>query len=446
MLLSDDLPAGRQRHALRLILQLTAKQPDDRGGVIANLRGPPVSELSELPVPTVHVRGGSAIRRPLMVLAVCAVGVIAWLARDFLIPTAAAIVLALILTPVANTLERLHVPAWGAAAASVSLLAIAVAGLLAVAAPAVTSWAEQAPFVAYTLERKLEGLRKSLAVVRQVSERVEQATTGPANPPAATPSPPEKVVAREQSLLGELAKTTPAILLQIGYAAVLSFMLLSHRNDHKRQILRIATTFPTRVRLARIMRDINERVGHYLFALAVIYTVVAAASTTVLALLGFPNALLWGVLMGLASFVPFIGPPVAIGIVALVALLTYEDWTRMVAAPLALAIIHFIESQLVTPVFVSRRCALNAVAVFAGVASLGWMWGAVGAIVAVPLLILLSTVAAHLPSLRWLEVLLSDDRPVSERLAVKPPLASVPLRPAAPRRSVPTRQERRETA
>ena len=402
-----------------------------------------MSEQSDLPVPTVHVRGGSAIRRPLILLAVCAVGVVAWLARDFLIPTAAAIVLALILTPVANTFERLRVPVMGAAAASVSLLAIVTAGLLVVAAPAVTSWAEQAPFLAYTLERKLEGLHKSLAIVKRVSERVEQATTGPAS----TPQPPEKVVVRDQSLLTELAKTTPAILLQIGYAAVLAFMLLAHRNDHRRQILRIAATFSTRVRLARIMRDINERVGHYLFALVVIYSIVAAISTAALMLLGFPNALLWGVLMGLASFVPFIGPPVAIGIVAIVALLTYEDWGRMVAAPLSLAVIHFIESQLVTPALVSRRCALNAVAVFAGVALLGWMWGAVGAIVAVPLLILLSTIAAHLPSLRWLEVLLSDDRPVSERLAVKPPLASVPRHPS-PRRPqhVTSRTMRRETA
>ena len=64
----------------------------------------------------------------------------------------------------------------------------------------------------------------------------------------------------------------------------------------------------------------------------------------------------------------------------------------------------------------SRRCALNTVAVFVSIALLGWMWVAVGAVVAVPLLILLSTIAAHLPSLRWLEVLLSDERPVSERL------------------------------
>lgn len=376
-------------------------------------------------VPTVHVQGGSAIRRPLIVLAVCAVGVVAYLARDFLIPTAAAIVLALIMTPVAKKFERLRLPPTAAAGASVSLLALVVAGVLAVSAPALSAWAEQAPYLTYTLERKLEGLRKSLAFVKQVTDRVEQATQAQPAQANTERKPPETVVVREQSLLSELMSTTPAVLLQIGYAAVLSFMILAHRNDHKRQILRVPINFTTRVRIARVMRDINDRVGTYLFALVVIYSLVAVVSTLVLALLGFPNPILWGVLVGLASFVPFVGPPVAIGLVAFVALLTYDDWVHMLAAPAILAAIHFVESQLITPAFVSRRCALNTVAVFAGVAFLGWMWGAVGAIVAVPLLILISTVAAHLPSLRWLEVLLSEDRPVSDRLAVKPPLASV---------------------
>ena len=384
-----------------------------------------MSQNQVLRVPTVHLRGASAIRRPLIVLAVCAVGLVAYLARDFLIPTAAAIVLALILTPVARKFERLRLKPTAAAGASVSLLALVVAGLLVVSAPALSSWADQAPYLTYTLERKLEGLRKSLAFVKQLTDRVEQATQAPQPQAAAKEEPPARVVVREQSLVSQLMSTTPAVLLQIGYAAVLSFMILAHRNDHKRQILRVPINFATRVRIARVMRDINERVGTYLFALVIIYSLVALVSTIVLALLGFPNPILWGVLVGLASFVPFVGPPVAIGLVAFVALLTYDDWMRMLAAPAILAAIHFVESQLVTPTLVSRRCALNTVAVFAGVAFLGWMWGAVGAIVAVPLLILVSTVAAHLPSLRWLEVLLSEDRPVSERLAVKPPLASV---------------------
>ena len=69
------------------------------------------------------------------------------------------------------------------------------------------------------------------------------------------------------------------------------------------------------------------------------------------------------------------------------------------------------------------------------------MWGAVGAIVAVPLLILISTIAAHLPSLRWLEVLLSDDRPVrNRRIASKPPLASRGHAPSARSQRQPRRR------
>jgi predicted PurR-regulated permease PerM len=220
-------------------------------------------------------------------------------------------------------------------------------------------------------------------------------------------------------------------------------MLLAHRNTSRRQIMRIPAGFKTRVRLARLMRDINERVGQYLFSLAVIYACVAAVATVALAVLGFPNAIVWGVLMGIAGFVPFIGAPVMVAVVALVALLTFEDWPHIVAAPAALLAIHVAESQFITPMFVSRRCALNTVAVFTTIALLGWMWGAVGAIVAVPLLILLSTIAAHLPSLRWLDVLLADDRPVSDKVARKPPLASAARPPA---RTAPQRQLRRRLA
>jgi predicted PurR-regulated permease PerM len=141
--------------------------------------------------------------------------------------------------------------------------------------------------------------------------------------------------------------------------------------------------------------------------------------------------------------VPFVGPPVVIGLVSLAGLLTFEDWGRIAAVPAILTLIHFAESQFVTPHFVSRRCALNTVAVFATIAFLGWMWGAIGAIVAVPLLILISTVAAHLPSLRWLEVMLADDRPVSQRVSQLPPLASRGYAPKDKHRPQPRQRRRR---
>src|SRR5438045_2956745 len=97
--------------------------------------------------PIVHIQGGSAIRRPLIILAVCTVASISYMARDFLIPVAGAVVLALILTPAANALERFRLPPGPAAAISVILLSLGLAVLLAISIPALSNWLDQSPFL-----------------------------------------------------------------------------------------------------------------------------------------------------------------------------------------------------------------------------------------------------------------------------------------------------------
>jgi predicted PurR-regulated permease PerM len=350
-----------------------------------------------------------ALRAPLVVLAIAAIGLVGYLARDFLIPTAGGMVLALILTPVANTLERLHLPPSVAAVLSVAAISLIVAGLLAIAIPSVQGWAQQAPLLTLKLESKLKGLREQLARIEEVSKQVERATTPTPTDGAAPATPaPEKVVVREKTLLGELASTTPIVVLQLGYGMGLALFLLSHRHTTWRQLIRIPRSFGARIRLARVMRAVYDRVGHYLFALFIIYAGVAVISASILAVIGFPDAVMWGAVLGLASFIPFIGAPIVIALVAAVAAFSFDDWERMLAAPIALVVIHVLESQFITPAIVGRRLSLNTIGVFVSIALLGWMWGAVGALVAVPLLILIVTIAEQLPSLRWLAILLAD--------------------------------------
>ena len=160
-------------------------------------------------VQTVHVRGVSAIRRPLIILSVCAIAGVGYVARDFLIPTAGAIVLALMLTPVANTLERIRLPSTLAAAASVLLLTLVIAGILSLAIPSIADWAAQAPYLTLSLQRKLEGLRKSLVFMQELTSKMEQATNVAG---AAKAVESEKVVVTSRSLLGQLASTTPAVI------------------------------------------------------------------------------------------------------------------------------------------------------------------------------------------------------------------------------------------
>ena len=112
--------------------------------------------------------------------------------------------------------------------------------------------------------------------MQELTSKVEQATTVGGERPR--PWSPRRWWSHNRSLLGQLASTTPAVILQIGYAGVLAFMLLAHRNEPSPpDPAGAAANFDTRVRLARMMRDINDRVGHYLFSLAVIYTGVALA-------------------------------------------------------------------------------------------------------------------------------------------------------------------------
>ena len=130
-----------------------------------------------------------------------------------------------------------------------------VAGILSLVIPSIADWAAQGPFLTLTLQRKLEGLRKSLAFMQELTSKVEQAASASA---ARSSETAEKVVVNNHSLLGQLASTTPIVILQIAYAAALAFMLLAHRNGHRRQIPRIPASFETRVRLAR-MREKYER-------------------------------------------------------------------------------------------------------------------------------------------------------------------------------------------
>jgi hypothetical protein len=73
---------------------------------------------------------------------------------------------------------------------------------------------------------------------------------------------------------------------------------------------------------------------------------------------------------------------------------------------MALVLIIFIESTLVTPWLVSRRVAVSSLGVFLTVAMFGWLSGPFAAIVAVPILILFSAVARHVPGLEPLAILL----------------------------------------
>jgi predicted PurR-regulated permease PerM len=117
---------------------------------------------------------------------------------------------------------------------------------------------------------------------------------------------------------------------------------------------------------------------------------------------GLPNPLLWGVLAGVLNYVPYLGPAIVTGTLGVVGLLTFPTLGEAIVAPAIFLAIVSIEGQFLTPALMGRRLELNPFAVFLGIAFCTWLWGPVGAFVAVPLLIALRVTLGHA---------LADDKP-----------------------------------
>jgi predicted PurR-regulated permease PerM len=128
----------------------------------------------------------------------------------------------------------------------------------------------------------------------------------------------------------------------------------------------------------------------------------------VLAIVHLPNAALWGAVAALLNFIPYVGTVVSTVLIGAAALLTFDGVEKTVIVLIAYSAIHVISGYIVTPIWLGRRLPLNQVALFLGLVFWTWVWGAAGAILAVPLTVMAKVVCDHVPRLRPMAVLLDN--------------------------------------
>lgn len=370
----------------------------------------PLDRLAAMTSILEDVGGPFSMRRDLQVMRICMVllATVAMLAigvaaADILAPTAVAVVLALVLAPASAALERLRLPA-GLAALVVVVATVSVlvfAGLKF--APSVADVVKRGPAIMHSVEMKLSPIRKQLAAVESASQQISHGT-------AAAQGGKVVPVVESDGVLYALASTAPGILAKIVYVTVLTIFLLSTRRHYTSQLILLPRTMAGRLRMARICRDVKSRVSGYLFTLAMINVGLTVVTTVAFHLAGIPHGLLWGVAYGLLNFVPIIGPTTVIVASAIYGLINGHTIWQMALPPVLLLSIDTIEAYLVQPWLLSRRIVVSPVAIFLVVAALVWMWGAYAAITAIPALILLHTIAMHVPAMRPFGMLLATEQ------------------------------------
>jgi predicted PurR-regulated permease PerM len=352
--------------------------------------------------------------RALIVLAVVACVFVMWAAQPVLVPIVVAVVLALSLNPVVSRLERLGLPTPAAAVIVVAFTVAAIgAGAIALA-PGLSDWINRAPEIMQVVERKTQALQDWLRGFREASTKLEELAN-----PAPAPGGATQVTVVEPVALNVL-QSAPVIMSQTLFVIALALFLIMVREPYRRRLILLPKNRINRLRVARILNETLNDVSHYLFVVACINIGLGAATALAFAAVGIPYALVWGFVFAVANFIPYIGPTGTMILCGIVQLVTANTLYEAALGPLIMFVLNLIESNAVTPWLVSRRVAVSSIAIFLTVTFFLWLWGAFAAIVAVPLLILFSAVARHVPSLEPFAVLLLPEHASSNEVTETP--------------------------
>jgi len=348
-------------------------------------------------------------RHPQLVTAVClsilallAVCVALWAGQTFLIPIAVALVFSVILAPLCSRIEWFWIPRPIAA-----LMTLIIAGGLAylafslIAQPA-ARWMENAPQTIQRAERQLRKLQEPLKPLTDISKEVQdmQIVPQPAAPASRT------VVMQQPGLAQSLLASAQTIVVQTGFIFILAYFLLITREEFRIKFIALQPTLRERVRAARVFRDVGRRVSGYVVTFSIINIVVGVGTGVACWQLGLPEPAMWGGLAFLFNFIPFLGPAIMMALLGLAGLATFDTLVEASFPVLAFMGISFLEANLITPTIVGRRMTLNPLAIILVVSFWIWLWGPVGGVIALPMLIMFKVVCDHTPPLRVIGALI----------------------------------------
>jgi predicted PurR-regulated permease PerM len=316
-----------------------------------------------------------------------------YFARQFLIPIVFAVLLNFLLSPLVRRMIRWRIKPPISAAVLVLLLVFALAeGAYQLAGPA-QRWALTAP---ESFARAEQRLRSIIRPVQQVTQNVERAAGAVG---AQSERPASVVVQTGPSVSSRLFGTTQRIAAGLLEVFILLYFLLAGGDLFLQKLIKVLPHFGDKVKAVEIARATEAAVSAYLSTALVINIVEGAVVAGVLWLLGMPNVLLWGALVVLFEFVPYLGALAATVVLTVAGLTTFDELPRALLIPGSFLAINLLQANVVTPMLLGHRLTLNPVAIFVGLAFFFWIWGVPGAFLAVPLLASFKIFCDHIESL-----------------------------------------------
>ncbi len=339
-----------------------------------------------------------------------------YFARTLLLPIAVALLFALLLNPLVGYLKNYHVPRTVSAIVLLICITVPIGLLGAKLAGPAERWMERIPTLGLEVSEEINELASGFVVpveaeVVQVPAEEEKSFTWfgwfkrkapepipipEADTPTASTAVADKLVQGGLEVALTALGATPVLLAQLlTFVILVLFQLVFGQRLFEHAINTLPRVQDKRKAML-IVSHIQLELSRYIVTVSIINTGLGVATAATLALLGVEDALLWGALVGLLNFAPYIGPLIGLAILALAGLVQYGFELMALMPALAFFAINLIESQVVTPLVLGRHMRLNPLILVLWVIVWAWLWGAMGVLLSVPLLVCLKLAAQQL--------------------------------------------------
>ncbi|HOX71061.1 AI-2E family transporter [Dokdonella sp.] len=321
-----------------------------------------------------------------------------YFASELILPILLAAFFSLLLGPLMKRLASGWLPRWIAALLLIAISMATLAGIgNALYAPA-AEWIGRAPQVVRNVTPKLKSLMRPIAEANKMGESLSQITGD-------TKSGNQQVVVQTVNRASLLA-TTPRVLASALAVVLLTYFFLLYGDNLLRRTLMMRPTWQQKRVTVDIVRSIQNDLSRYFMTVCSTSILLGGATSILLWALQVETPLLWGALAALLNLTPYVGPLLMAALLAMVGLSQFPTLGAAVLPAAGYLGLHLLESQFATPLALGRTINLNPLAIILWLMIWGWMWGILGLLLAVPMLVCLKIICSRVEGLHSWAIML----------------------------------------
>lgn len=344
-----------------------------------------------------------------------------YFAQSLIIPLVLTILVALLLSPLVAMCKRVHIPRTISSLVLLSMLATPFALIGVELIEPAQKWAKLIPKLSVHVTEQVESMSDAFEKQQQeakaqnkpkkefsffdwfkddedeINKSTEDSTGNVVN---------AKIKEGSMELLVSIISATPLILAQLLSAVILILFLLIFGPDLFQAFVRELPSKEERIRAIQLVNVTQRQLSHYIGTVSVINVLLGLSTAAALSVIGLEDALLWGVLVGVLNFIPYIGSVIGVLIISIAGLVQYGANISVLLPVGAYLGLNLLESQVITPTVLGKNMQLNPLVVILWLLICGWLWGLTGVLLSVPILVCIKLALSELGVWKnWLRII-----------------------------------------